>query len=121
VFRAKNNVVPQQIYIFRDGVSEGEFLNVVDAECRALGGKHFICQRPLAFFSYFWSAVIKSTYPDKHQPKLLYIVVGKRHHVRFFPSHGQSAADPRGNGNFPSGLVVDEGRLNSILIVINNH
>ena len=38
------------------------------------------------------------------QAKITIIVVGKRHHVRFFP--GQSDADR--SGNCPAGTVVDK-------------
>ena len=37
-------------------------------------------------------------------PKLTFIVVGKRHHIRFFPRDGE--ADK--SGNAPAGLVVDD-------------
>ena len=36
--------------------------------------------------------------------KITFIVVGKRHHIRFFPGEGQPADR---NGNCVSGLVVD--------------
>ena len=38
-----------------------------------------------------------------------FIVVGKRHHIRFFPAPGADSRqqDPK-NGNLPSGLVVDQ-------------
>lgn len=83
-----NNVIPRDIYIFRDGVSEGEFVNVENYEKEAL------------------RAVVEAKYPPKHKPRVLYVVVGKRHHIRFFP--GNRGGDPKGNGNFPSGLVVDD-------------
>jgi len=37
------------------------------------------------------------------EPKLTVVVVGKRHHVRFFPQQGQGDR----SGNCPAGLVVD--------------
>jgi len=42
-------------------------------------------------------------------PKMSFIVVGKRHHVRFFPIPGGNPRqqDPK-NGNLPSGLIVDQ-------------
>lgn len=38
-----------------------------------------------------------------------FIVVGKRHHIRFFPAPGADSRqqDPK-NGNLPSGLIVDQ-------------
>lgn len=37
-------------------------------------------------------------------PKLTFIVVGKRHHIRFFPKDKERAEK---SGNAPAGLVVD--------------
>lgn len=88
VFEQRNRVLPRSIYIFRDGVSEGEFMTVGASEKAAL------------------DAVFKSKYSSNPKPKILYVVVGKRHHIRFFP--GSQGADLKGNGNFPSGLVVDD-------------
>ncbi|KAG6844883.1 hypothetical protein H0H87_002718 [Tephrocybe sp. NHM501043] len=41
------------------------------------------------------------------RPRLTFIVVGKRHHMRFFADKG--GQDPRGNDNLASGFVVDQG------------
>ena len=38
-------------------------------------------------------------------PKATVVVVGKRHHVRFFPRTEQEAGDK--SGNVPAGTVVD--------------
>ncbi|KAF8888340.1 argonaute-like protein [Infundibulicybe gibba] len=58
---------PKRIILFRDGVSEGQFQQVLDlAACTAL----------------------------KIQPKITVIVVGKRHHIRTFP---KERADRSGN------------------------
>ncbi|XP_006458268.1 argonaute-like protein [Agaricus bisporus var. bisporus H97] len=88
-FRGRNSgAVPKIIIVFRDGVSEGEFDNVARHEKEAMEG------------------VFDQTYPEGKRPKIVHMVVGKRHHVRFFPTNpGQ--ADNRGNGNFKAGLVVD--------------
>lgn len=40
----------------------------------------------------------------KIKPKITMIVVGKRHHVRFFP---QNRGDADRSGNCPAGTVVD--------------
>lgn len=39
------------------------------------------------------------------KPKVTFIVVGKRHHIRFAPSH--SGTGDR-SGNCPAGFVVDD-------------
>ena len=41
----------------------------------------------------------------KIRPKLTFIVVGKNHHIRFFPKDRAPGRD----GNAPAGLVVDTG------------
>jgi len=76
--------LPKRIVIYRDGVSEGEFKPVFNEELGA----------------------IMRTFQELKEPpaKITFVVVGKRHHVRFFPSEGQPAER---NGNCISGVVVD--------------
>ncbi|KAK1215823.1 hypothetical protein PQX77_021549 [Marasmius sp. AFHP31] len=79
---------PRAIYIFRDGVSEGEFERVRQAELD----------------------VIKTCLDNKYaelnmeRPPVTFIIVGKRHHFRFFPNE----RDKDKTGNCRSGLVVDK-------------
>ncbi|KZT61515.1 Piwi-domain-containing protein [Calocera cornea HHB12733] len=77
------NIVPQRIIFYRDGVSEGQFAEVCTREVQAIRD---------AF-----------TALKMRQPKITFMVVGKRHHVRFFPE--RQNADRTGNA--PAGLVVD--------------
>jgi eukaryotic translation initiation factor 2C len=81
----KANPQPKRIVFFRDGVSEGQFRTVLESEVPLIKQA---CQRleitPI--------------------PKLTVIVVGKRHHVRFFPK-----TDSDKSGNCPAGTVVDTG------------
>lgn len=74
---------------YRDGVSEGEFKKVLEFEINAIAHS------------------FQENYgPDKKQwPSLTFIVVGKRHHIRFFPEYADR--DPKGNDNLFSGFVVD--------------
>jgi len=44
--------------------------------------------------------------PNKARPKLSFIVVGKRHHIRFFPLNG--VGQDR-SGNCPAGFLASEG------------
>ncbi|CDO71262.1 hypothetical protein BN946_scf184908.g19 [Trametes cinnabarina] len=74
---------PKRIIFYRDGVSEGQFAHVLDYELPQL-------KRACA------AAGV--------QAKITVIVVGKRHHVRFFPS--QNDADR--SGNCPAGTVIDK-------------
>ncbi|KAI8998763.1 Piwi domain-containing protein [Trametes punicea] len=80
---------PKNIIFYRDGVSEGEFAQVAEREIPMIK-----------------SAFVKSNIPAHLMPKLLFIVVGKRHHVRFFPK--KSPRDADSSGNCPAGLLVDQ-------------
>ena len=44
-------------------------------------------------------------------PKITFVVVGKRHHVRFFP---KSERDGDRSGNCPAGTVVDRDVVNPV-------
>ncbi|KDQ64708.1 hypothetical protein JAAARDRAFT_167271 [Jaapia argillacea MUCL 33604] len=82
--------LPQVLIFYRDGLSEGEFRRVAGQEVAAI-------QRSLL-------AAYGTT--KARWPKLTFIVVGKRHHIRFFPGPNPGRdVDP--TGNCPSGLVVD--------------
>ncbi|KZO92299.1 Piwi-domain-containing protein [Calocera viscosa TUFC12733] len=74
---------PARIIYFRDGVSEGQFQEVLDTEVPAIREG---CRR------------------HGIKPLLTVIVVGKRHHVRMFPGRPQ---DGDRSGNCPAGTVID--------------
>ncbi|KAI0677581.1 argonaute-like protein [Trametes maxima] len=74
---------PKRIIFYRDGVSEGQFQQVLDIEVTQLRKACIACN-------------IK--------PKITVVVVGKRHHVRFFPTNSNDADR---SGNCPAGTVVD--------------
>ncbi|KAK0385418.1 hypothetical protein NLU13_7894 [Sarocladium strictum] len=84
-----NKSYPENIVIFRDGVSEGQFSQVLDTElpsireaCRAKCG-------------------------DKaQQPKISIIISVKRHQTRFYPTDMNQKTD---SGNILPGTVVDRG------------
>ncbi|KIM87566.1 hypothetical protein PILCRDRAFT_815121 [Piloderma croceum F 1598] len=82
---------PARLVLFRDGLSEGEFEGVGAREIEAIEGA----------INEIWT-LRKLTVP---KPKLTYIVVGKRHHVRFFPDSGTGDK----SGNCPPGFVADSG------------
>ncbi|KAF5287954.1 hypothetical protein FQA39_LY15592 [Lamprigera yunnana] len=87
-YKKKNNVSPQRIIFFRDGVSEGQFEIVVNSEVQAI-------RRACAKLE-----------PNKtYKPKLTFLVVQKRHHTRFFPMSERDSEDR--NFNVPPGTVVD--------------
>ncbi|KAL1436449.1 hypothetical protein MTO96_049682 [Rhipicephalus appendiculatus] len=86
-FRATRHK-PERIIFYRDGVSEGQFLEVRNREVSAI---RLAC---------------KELSPNEtYQPALTFIVVQKRHHTRFMP-----ASDRDGVGKFrnvPPGTTVD--------------
>ena len=84
----KNGRGPAKILIYRDGVSEGQYKTVLDEE---LGRIREAC---------------KEVYGAHALPQITIVVVGKRHHTRFYPTKAANA-DHRGNPK--NGTVVDRG------------
>ncbi|KAJ7879560.1 argonaute-like protein [Mycena olivaceomarginata] len=78
-------IAPKRIIFYRDGVSEGQFKHVLEQEL------------PL---------IKKACASLKINPKITFIVVGKRHHVRFFPINENDREADR-SGNCKAGTVVD--------------
>jgi len=73
--------------MYRDGVSEGQFLKVLASELRAIR-----------------SACAKLE--QGYEPAITYVIVQKRHHTRFFPIDNNKY--PK-SGNVLAGTVVDKG------------
>ncbi|KAK6006036.1 hypothetical protein QM012_006446 [Aureobasidium pullulans] len=89
LWRKHNKNLPSKIIIFRDGVSEGQYNLVLHRELRPI------------------QEAFRKLYGDtKNYPKLVCIVVGKRHHTRFPTDNG--SMDQR-SGNSMTGTVVDRG------------
>lgn len=86
--RHNQNRLPENIIIFRDGVSEGQFEQVLTKELPYL------------------RAACKSTYPAKASPKISLIVSVKRHQTRFYPTDKNHMTNSR---NITNGTVVDRG------------
>ncbi|KAG1144877.1 hypothetical protein G6F37_004077 [Rhizopus arrhizus] len=76
---------PERMLFYRDGVSEGQFKQVMDSEVAAIRAA---C----------------SSLDKNYKPTITFIVVQKRHHARFFPIE-QRDADR--TGNCMPGTVVD--------------
>ncbi|KAJ7612222.1 argonaute-like protein [Roridomyces roridus] len=76
-------VPPKRLIFYRDGVSEGQFQQVLDQELPLIKAA---CQEL------------------KIAPKITLVIVGKRHHVRLFPTNERDADR---SGNCPAGTVVD--------------
>ncbi|CRK22159.1 hypothetical protein BN1708_013319, partial [Verticillium longisporum] len=77
---------PRHIYFFRDGVSEGQFSQVIDIELAAIK----------AFF--------REKFGHK-MPKFTVIIATKRHHIRFFPARGKG---DKNNNPHPGTLLENE-------------
>lgn len=86
------NALPQNIVIFRDGVSEGQFRAVLEIEL------------PLI------REACKLTYPNGSQPRISLIISVKRHHTRFYPTDpGHTHPTSK---SCKEGTVVDRGVTN---------
>ncbi|KAI0390066.1 ribonuclease H-like domain-containing protein [Xylariaceae sp. FL0594] len=83
---------PENILIYRDGVSEGQYATVEKDE---------LPQIRAACADLYSPADQK-----KGLPKITLIIVGKRHHTRFYPTNLQDADR---SGNSKPGTVVDRG------------
>jgi hypothetical protein len=90
LWQARNKGLPDKVIVYRDGVSEGQYAIVLNTEYAAF----------VAAFGKLYGA------SSKH-PKVTIVVVGKRHHTRFYPTTTQDA-DGR-TGNCQPGTVVDRG------------
>ncbi|PFH53507.1 hypothetical protein AMATHDRAFT_187505 [Amanita thiersii Skay4041] len=77
------NAAPQRIIFYRDGVSEGQFKEVLAREL---------------------DMIKKACTSLKISPKITLTVVGKRHHIRFKPGR----EDEDKSGNCPAGTIVDK-------------
>ena len=82
--------LPNKVIVYRDGVSEGQYRLVLEKELPAFEGA----------FNKLYGAKAK-------HPKISVIVVGKRHHTRFYPTNDNDT-DGR-TGNPQPGTVVDRG------------
>jgi hypothetical protein len=88
--------LPKKILLYRDGVSEGQYTLVLNQEL-----PHF-------------EAAFKDLYgKQSNWPKMAVIVVGKRHHTRFYATKEEEAdynsKMGRGSLNTKPGTVVDRG------------
>lgn len=85
----KNNTnLPTRIIIYRDGVSEAQYQDILKKELPPI------------------RKAINKVYGTRPKAKLAIVVVGKRHHTRFYPVN-EEGADHKGNPR--NGTVVDRG------------
>lgn len=90
--QGKHKALPDNLLIYRDGVSEGQYATVLETELPLLRKACAELYPP----------------PDtkKGLPHITIIVVGKRHHTRFYPT---AASDADSSSNPKNGTVVDRG------------
>ena len=92
LWKKKHAALPENLLIYRDGVSEGQYDMVLRQELPQL------------------RRACEQTYPaadtKKGLPRISVIVCGKRHKTRFFPT---SEGDCDRSGNTKPGTVVDRG------------
>ena len=86
------NQLPENIILYRDGVSEGQYQQLLDLELPLIRNA---CKQ-----------AYPATATNQGHPKVSIIVCGKRHHTRFYPST-DAEADRSSNCN--PGTVVDRG------------
>ncbi|KAL1837895.1 hypothetical protein VTJ49DRAFT_3281 [Mycothermus thermophilus] len=84
--------LPENILIYRDGVSEGQYQTVLDSEVPLL---RKACEE-----------VYPAADTKRGLPRLTVVIVGKRHHTRFYVTKPEDADR---SGNAPPGTVVDRG------------
>lgn len=87
-----NKEYPQNILVYRDGVSEGQYEQVLDQELPAL---RRACEK-----------TYPATATKQGLPRITIIVVGKRHNTRFYPTTKETADR---SSNPQNGTVVDRG------------
>ncbi|KAF3935192.1 hypothetical protein ABW20_dc0110214 [Dactylellina cionopaga] len=91
-FYEKNKRLPGSIIMFRDGVSESQYKQVMSNEIPKI-------ERAIA-------SIVREK-KGSEKPTLTVIVVGKRHQTRFFPLDTETTRN--GANNTSPGLVVDRG------------
>ena len=91
---AKNNkgTYPENILIYRDGVSEGQYGIVLDQE--------------LSLVRKTCKEVYTAAETKKRLPRISIVVVGKRHNTRFYPTKKEDADR---SSNPQNGTIVDRG------------
>ena len=86
-FRRINDQIPEKILYYRDGVSEGQFSEVLIAELRAM------------------QSACKDLNPE-FTPQITFIVVNKRHKARFFQKGFDRRTRQEGIVNIEPGLLL---------------
>jgi eukaryotic translation initiation factor 2C len=92
LWQKRNKTLPDNVLVYRDGVSEGQYNLVLEQELPAL---RKACEE-----------VYPATATKSHKPRMTIIIVGKRHNTRFYPTKKEDADR---SWNPQNGTVVDRG------------
>jgi len=87
-FKHTTGQIPERILYFRDGVSEGQYAQVIAEELRDI---KIACQ----------------SINENYRPSITVTICSKRHHHRFFPNPTDRLAADR-NGNVKPGTIVEK-------------
>lgn len=90
LWQKRNRGLPNKVIVYRDGVSEGQYRIVLEEE-----------------YPSFKKAFDQLYGAEKNHPKISIIMVGKRHHTRFYPTKEEDTDGKTGNPK--PGTVVDRG------------
>lgn len=88
LYQRRMKSLPERLILFRDGVSEGQFDQVLEQELPQI------------------KDAFRRVYKDAKQPQTMICICGKRHHARFYPLNDNEATR---NGNTKPGTIVDKG------------
>lgn len=92
LWRKKHAALPENLLVYRDGVSEGQYNMVLERELTQL---RRACEQ-----------VYPATQTKQGFPRISIIICGKRHKTRFYPTQEK---DCDRSGNTKPGTVVDRG------------
>jgi len=93
LWNRRNGAYPENILIYRDGVSEGQYKLVLEEELPEIRSA---CE-----------GLYPASLAKQGIPRISIIIVGKRHHTRFYPTKVEEA--DINSSNPPNGTVVDRG------------
>ena len=91
LWKKGSNNLPENIIIYRDGVSEGQYSAVLNHELVAVRSA---CNN-------LYAGANRAIFP-----RITFVVVAKRHHTRFYPTKSETADKMK---NVKCGTVVDRG------------
>ena len=101
LWKTKNgNKLPRRILVYRDGVSEGQYESLIVSDKDKRTGEHRTSELDNI------RKACDKMYGRQPGPEITIIVVGKRHHTRFYPI---KRVDADWRGNPQNGTIVDRG------------